>query len=109
MEKKHFIFFFGVLKYRVSKKLMRPYVTLLNIFSEIAHFIVVGVLQYYQRQTVKQQMPVEKNPVICSINPVTVSRSISRLKAVCVNHHDHSMVVFVVVLLDQKNLTFGTS
>ena len=47
MEKKHFIFIIGALKYRsslseicmkfrVSKKIMRPYVTLLNIFSEIA-------------------------------------------------------------------------
>ncbi len=25
------------MKFRVSKKIMRPYVTLLNIFSEIAH------------------------------------------------------------------------
>ncbi len=50
MEKKHFIFIIGALKYRsshsskseicmkfgVSKKIMRPNVTLLNIFSEIA-------------------------------------------------------------------------
>ncbi len=29
------------MKLRVSKKIMRPYVTLLNIFSEIAHILVV--------------------------------------------------------------------
>ena len=48
MEKKHFIFIIGALKYRsslsskmlhrVSKKIIRPYVTLLNIFSEIAPY-----------------------------------------------------------------------
>ncbi len=53
MEKKHFILIIVIcmfslhlcpwsqsevcMKFRVSEKIMRPYVTLLNIFSEIAH------------------------------------------------------------------------
>ncbi len=62
MEKKHVIFIIGM-KFRVSEKIMRPYVTLLNIFSEIAHLLKMLrlIVKLTYLTGTKAKMPSQRN------------------------------------------------